>query len=90
MYTTYAEPVQPKMEPYAELGEAEMKPRARQGRWGKLERKRGRGRQQSTIIPVFGRAANGVRMRVDEAIYMRPAGGKEALGVETQTMRERG
>ena len=55
------------MEPYADLGEAEIEPHAGQGCWGKLERKRGGEIQTSTtVIPAFGRAGEEVRMRATQ------------------------
>ena len=49
----------------------------------------GRGlRGKRTVVPIFGRAAEGVRKRADEAKYMRPAEGKEALWAEIKRVRE--
>ena len=39
----HAEPGEAEMVPYTEPGEAQMEPHAGQGRWGKLERRRGEG-----------------------------------------------
>ena len=39
-------------------------------------------------LVVYWRAAEGGRMRADEAIHIRPAGGKGAHGAEIKRMRE--